>query len=414
MHFADFVIVIVPNPSIVVEHRKRHLPVKPRSIVITCSAQCIFKGVLHFPSSTVTLRSFGADFFSVVDITMNPCHVCKRSLSSEGAITCSGTCGSSFHFSCVSLTKSYYTAWRAKVGFFWFCDSCRLNFEPAVYDRERIILKALRELLIRTDSMDTRLGNYDENLRKINKTLYGHQLPKPSNNSNHQTSFHEKIDQLTLDDSSENTSFFEVLDEVNSSLAQMPEKFVIGNNKRVQIVDNPSKITSDFANVLRNDVSTPATSSRKSDGPVNTTLDTTQSSSRSNRVSNANSRLETDHCGDGTRSSLNRLKVANRDYHSDDMDCFYVTPFAPDQTEEEVINFVADISNAHPTLIKVTKLVPRGKSLADLSFVSFKLAVCKSYSRVVGDAWYWPDGITVRPFELNPKNGSATRLPNTQ
>ena len=96
------------------------------------------------------------------------------------------------------------------------------------------------------------------------------------------------------------------------------------------------------------------------------------------------------------------------------MDCFYVTPFAPDQTEEEVINFVADISNAHPTLIKVAMLVPRGKSLADLSFVSFKIAVWKSYLRIVGDAWYWPDGITVRPFEVNPKKGSATRLPNAQ
>lgn len=115
-------------------------------------------------------------------------------------------------------------------------------------------------------------------------------------------------------------------------------------------------------------------------------------------------------------SSLKRpnsisLKVANDMQVSNDLESFYVTPFTPDQNEEEVKQYVIEISNAQPSMVKVTKLVPRGKNAEDLSFVSFKVSVCKTVSSVVGDPWYWPEGITVRTFEPTTKNGSAARLP---
>nr|XP_029723029.1 uncharacterized protein LOC109423245 [Aedes albopictus] len=111
-------------------------------------------------------------------------------------------------------------------------------------------MKALRELMVRTDSIDTRLGLYGENLRKINKTLNGTQrYSKPSDDADH-TSFLRSIDEMNFDDtiddpvsqsrSCEDTSFFEVLDEINSSTAHIPDKIVIGSNKRVQIVGSHS------------------------------------------------------------------------------------------------------------------------------------------------------------------------------
>lgn len=91
--------------------------------------------------------------------------------------------------------------------------------------------------------MDIRLGNYGDSLRKIYKTLYENQS---NSKSMDHTSFLQRIDELTLDDtiddpvnpsrSCEETSFFEVLDEVNSSIACMPDKFIVGSNKRVQIL----------------------------------------------------------------------------------------------------------------------------------------------------------------------------------
>lgn len=189
---------------------------------------------------------------------MESCQICSTSLDSRRAINCSGSCGRIFHFACVGMSKSHYSTWCAKIGMFWFCNSCRLNFEPAVYDREKTIMKALRELLIRTDSMDTRLGNYVENLRKINNNLSGSHLSSKAGNTSTTSiptkSFAQRIDELTLDDtyddpihrsrSGDDTSFFEVLDEVNGSLALLPDKFVVGSNKRVHIVAKPSSSSS--------------------------------------------------------------------------------------------------------------------------------------------------------------------------
>lgn len=353
---------------------------------------------------------------------MESCQICSSSLDSSRAINCSGSCGKIFHFTCVGITKSHYSTWCAKVGMFWFCESCRLNFEPAVYDREKIIMKALRELLIRTDSMDTRLGNYGDNLKKINRTLYGsQQSSKTGNTSVPKKSFAQSIDELNFDDSiddtvdrsrsCDDTSFFEVLDEVNGSIALFPEKFVIGGSKRVQIVTNPSSSSTNRNSAQLDDastISTPPSARRHSNAPANSVPPTEQRSSRNVNEQKGNR----PNIRDGfIRPSSIPLKVANNAHAPSDAESFYVTPFAPDQHEDEVKKYVIEISNADPSSVIVTKLVPRGKNIEDLSFVSFKITVCKTVSRAVGDSWYWPDGITVRAFEPNPKNGVAARLP---
>lgn len=346
--------------------------------------------------------------------------------SSSRAINCSGACGRIFHFVCVGLNKSHFSSWSAKVGLFWFCDSCRLNFDPAVYEREKTIMKALRELLIRTDSMDTRLGNYGENLRKINKTLYGtQQQSRPTSSSQRQNSFQQSIDELNLDDfivdpinrsrSCDDTSFFEVLDEVNSSIAVIPDKFVVGSNKRVQIVANPPSSSGVNNKAPRINVSTPAAPEKQSSTsrPSSTLQPNERTTNRSEPSRDKTTGTNVDPPGELIRPSCT-LKVAVNVPTLNDSETFYVTPFTPDQTEEEVKSYVMEISNVHSSLVKVTKLVPRGRNIEDLSFVSFKVTVCNNVSSVVGDPWYWPEGINVRPFEPNPKNGSASRLPNMQ
>lgn len=365
--------------------------------------------------------------YNKILVTMEACEVCSNLLDSNRAINCSGSCGRTFHFVCVGLSKSHFSAWCAKTGLFWFCNSCRLNFEPAVYDREKTIIRALRELLIRTDSMDTRLGNYGENLRKINRTMFGTQTQsKPTNNSHHQASFSRCIDELTLDDTAEDpinrsrscddTSFFEVLDEINNSIAQLPDKFVVGSNKRVQIVTNSvdsgvNKTTS------RVSVSTPAAPEKHSNISSNKASSTALQQTLSTGLNKhpernddqfANRRVARG--GPGNTSSI-PLKVANVLQPTLDLESFYVTPFSPDQNEDEIKQYVAEISNIDTSMIKAVKLVPRGKNVEDLSFVSFKVTVSRTVSNVVGDSFYWPEGITVREFEPNPKNGSLVRLP---
>lgn len=355
--------------------------------------------------------------------SMESCQVCSRELDSSRAINCSGVCGRIFHFTCIGMSKSQFSSWSSKIGLLWFCDSCRLNFEPAVYDREKTIMKALRELLIRTDSMDTRLGNYGDNLRRINKTIFGsQQQTKSANNSLQHTTFLQSIDELNLDDavddpinrsrSCDDTSFFEVLDEVNSSIAHPQDKFVVGANKRVHILPYQHNNIGNSNNASRMNVSTPAAT--KQFGTKTTSAPTQVMDISANRSEPTHVDELRDPRHGATRPNSLSLRVASKNPAPNDSESFYVTPFAPDQNEEEVKQYVIDISNANSSSVNVTKLVPRGKNVEDLSFVSFKVTVPRNNCNTVGDSWYWPDGIAVRVFEPTSKNGSATRLPITQ
>lgn len=351
---------------------------------------------------------------------MDTCRLCSDSLSSGRTVTCSRTCGLTFHLNCAGLSKSHHSSWSANVGLFWFCDACRLNFDPAVYDREKTIIKTLRELLIRTDSIDTRLGNYGENLRRMNKTLYsGSQSSKQVNQSLDQTSFQRKIDMLTLDDvddpinrtrSCEETSFFEVLDEINSTVAQPSEKFIVGPNKRVQILTNqPSSSSSSH---VQENASTPAASSQKRRAPIITSdISSHIGHSSQHRLDLPASNRSRQH--DNTRPSSGPLSVAKVGQTASDMSDFYVTPFTPNQSEEDIKQYIQEICKVDISSVRVAKLVPRGKKLDDLTFVSFKVSVDNTISEMIGDPWYWPEGVSVRAFDYIQKNEPTTLRPTS-
>lgn len=345
---------------------------------------------------------------------MDSCQICSNSISSDKLVTCSGTWGYFFHYACAGLSKSHYSSWSANIGLYWFCASCRLNFNPNVCDREKTIVKALRELLLRTDSMDTRLANYGEHLRKINMTLYGYQQRTSQTNRSHDNStFHQQIDMLNLDDtidntvnrsrSCEETSFLEVLDEINTTVGQPTDKFIVGANKRVQIICNQPSPSTSKEHTNQSRASTPAASSQIPKTPI--------SVSKSSNASNPNRNSVSNHPTGTTRTSSGPLSVANIGQPAADSVDFYVTPFTPDQKEEDVKLYIQEVANVAPSTIKVVKLVPRGKDLDDLSFVSFKVTVNKTASDVIGDPWYWPDGVTVRVFDHNQKNGSSIQRP---
>lgn len=64
-------------------------------------------------------------------------------------------------------------------------------------------------------------------------------------------------DSVTRSRSCNETSFFEVLDDINATMSQPTEKFIIGANKRVQIIPSqrPPSTSKDTAN--HNRASTP-------------------------------------------------------------------------------------------------------------------------------------------------------------
>lgn len=197
------------------------------------------------------------------------------------------------------------------------------------------------------------------------KTLSGMLLNSKTPNHTKQTTFRHSIDDLNLDDtledttncsrSCEETSFFEVLDEIDNSIANVPDKFVVGSDKRVQIVASRQKASKSSTNKARIDVSTPAAKRHYFD--ENVEASTSHGNSNSIEECTTNRHPPAIHGSSSTTNGNNsniysepnrtKLRVATNPQATADSESFYVTPFEPNQSEVDVKNHVMDISNLH-------------------------------------------------------------------
>lgn len=84
---------------------------------------------------------------------------------------------------------------------------------------------------------------------------------------------------------------------------------------------------------------------------------------------------------------------------------FYITPFLNDQSEEDIKQYLRETINADVNQIGCVKLIPKGKNINELTFVSFKLSVPNELVPLVSDTFYWPEGVEVREFL--PKNDKS-------
>lgn len=84
-------------------------------------------------------------------------------------------------------------------------------------------------------------------------------------------------------------------------------------------------------------------------------------------------------------------------------DFFHVSQFEPNVDIEKVKAWKEKLKTDD---FKCTKLIPRNRSLEDLSFVSIKLGVPKSAVQIVMNPKTWPKSLTVRPFQQ--RNGIPT------
>lgn len=85
-----------------------------------------------------------------------------------------------------------------------------------------------------------------------------------------------------------------------------------------------------------------------------------------------------------------------------------VSQLHPNTTEDNVKKFVRDnINVGDDVVINVKSLIPKDRSLNELSFISFKLVVPESLYSSILSADFWPTGVTVRDFIP----GSSRRRP---
>lgn len=135
-------------------------------------------------------------------------------MRSDRSVLCSGSCGRVFHPGCVGLNATNFKSWTANVGLLWFCENCRVNFNPSIMDREAVIMKTLRELLLRVDSMDLRVGQFGENLKALNTLMSSSTTFK--RDSNFSSRLQHAMSGTTIYDP---TEFYNTIDRFNLDLS---------------------------------------------------------------------------------------------------------------------------------------------------------------------------------------------------
>lgn len=96
----------------------------------------------------------------------------------------------------------------------------------------------------------------------------------------------------------------------------------------------------------------------------------------------------------GTSSELTTLKVIEEPI------LYHVSRFSIETSEEELQTWISEkLLVTNDQQVKCTKLVPKGRELSSLEFVSFKVSIPKALEEKIMDASIWPTNITVRPFE---------------
>lgn len=81
----------------------------------------------------------------------------------------------------------------------------------------------------------------------------------------------------------------------------------------------------------------------------------------------------------------------------------YLSGFDPQATEDNIRDLVKSNLGSNET-VDVRKLVPKGKSLDELTFVSFKVGIAPVLKEAALSAATWQRGITFREFDFHIRN----------
>lgn len=99
----------------------------------------------------------------------------------------------------------------------------------------------------------------------------------------------------------------------------------------------------------------------------------------------------------GTKAMCDLVKTVPT---GDDRVWIYLSAFHPSTTEDEIIKLVQKCLNLETQHeCKVTKLIPKGKNLADLNFVSFKVGINQTFRDASLSCDTWPENVLFREFE---------------
>lgn len=109
----------------------------------------------------------------------------------------------------------------------------------------------------------------------------------------------------------------------------------------------------------------------------------------------------------GTKSVIGIKTVRLERDQEDDLTWIYLSAFHPSTSESQIASLVSECLNMPENMSpKAIKLVPKGRDLNTLDFVSFKIGIHARFKEQALSCESWPENIRFRVFEDNrAKNG---------
>ncbi|XP_053691161.1 uncharacterized protein LOC128739690 [Sabethes cyaneus] len=104
--------------------------------------------------------------------------------------------------------------------------------------------------------------------------------------------------------------------------------------------------------------------------------------------------------GTKVTSAISSIRLDPRS--EDDLTWIYLSAFHPNTTKRQIASFVSECLELPANVkLKVFKLVPRGKDLNTLNYVSFKIGLSGRFKEKALSCDSWPEHIRFRQFEDN-------------
>lgn len=102
-------------------------------------------------------------------------------------------------------------------------------------------------------------------------------------------------------------------------------------------------------------------------------------------------------CGIGTSAEVSSLVATQSAEHDPEKFWLYLSGILPEVPETQVTELAQ--SQLKTNDLKVVKLVPRGKDVSSLTFVSYKIGMSPEFKSAALSTETWPRGIRFREFE---------------
>lgn len=190
--------------------------------------------------------------------------------------------------------------------------------------------------------------------------------------------------------SNTNTALHNHSSDISDTLHQLRseiEKNTAHINALLPLIKPCQNITTDIATPLQPTVDSQNTRKRRR------TYERTNDTPRANRFTLT-----------GTKEADPQLTIPLARERSDTAKFWlYLSGFSPDATDEQIENLVKRNLNTDTT-VEVRKLVPKGKSLSELTFLSFKVGVDLEHRDTAMSSTTWQRGIIFRSFNVDARS----------